>query len=155
MFPVYRMMRVFLTMVMTLLSTKAFEISSPSSNLRLKSFSASAFGSASASASSRTGSSSARFGLIEDIQDGIAGFAKRFTHKASASHILIKGADSESKLNELLPEITADNFATYASKYSSCPSAAKGGALGTSAPGQMVKEFDKVSEASLPFGRRA
>ena len=149
------MMRVFLTMVMTLLSTKAFEISSPSNNLRLKSFSASAFGSASASASSRTGSSSARFGLIEDIQDGIAGFAKRFTHKASASHILIKGADSESKLNELLPEITADNFATYASKYSSCPSAAKGGALGTFAPGQMVKEFDKVSEASLPFGRRA
>lgn len=147
MFPVYRMMRVFLTMVMTLLSTKAFEISSPSNNLRLKSFSASAFG--------RTGSSSARFGLIEDIQDGIAGFAKRFTHKASASHILIKGADSESKLNELLPEITADNFATYASKYSSCPSAAKGGALGTFAPGQMVKEFDKVSEASLPFGRRA
>lgn len=144
-------------MVMTLLSTTAFEISSPSSNLRLKSFSASAFGSASASASasSRTGSSSARFGLIEDIQDGIAGFAKRFTHKASASHILIKGADSESKLNELLPEITADNFATYASKYSSCPSAAKGGALGTFAPGQMVKEFDKVSEASLPFGRRA
>ena len=142
MFPVYRMMRVFLTMVMTLLSTKAFEISSPLSNLRLKSF-------------SRTGSSSARFGLIEDIQDGIAGFAKRFTHKASASHILIKGADSESKLNELLPEITADNFATYASKYSSCPSAAKGGALGTFAPGQMVKEFDKVSEASLPFGRRA
>ena len=36
------------------------------------------------------------------------------------------------------------DFASNAKKYSSCPSSAKGGALGTFSQGQMVPAFDKV-----------
>jgi peptidyl-prolyl cis-trans isomerase C len=36
------------------------------------------------------------------------------------------------------------DFADLAKTHSSCPSGAKGGALGTFSPGQMVKEFDEV-----------
>ena len=35
-------------------------------------------------------------------------------------------------------------FASLASEYSSCPSASRGGSLGSFAPGTMVPEFDAV-----------
>ena len=81
---------------------------------------------------------------LNGFLDDVNGFFKKFTSKASASHILIKGEGSREKLEQLLPTITTENFATMASKYSACPSSARGGALGEFGPGQMVKEFDKV-----------
>ena len=82
-------------------------------------------------------------GLMDDLQ----GFMKRFTTKATASHILISGgAEAEFKLEDLKKEI-ADSplkFAEYAAKLSECPSASRGGSLGEFGPGAMVKEFDSV-----------
>ena len=74
-------------------------------------------------------------------------FFKRFTTKATASHILIKGgAEAENKLEDLKVEI--DNspvkFAEAAAKFSECPSASSGGNLGEFGPGAMVKQFDEV-----------
>ena len=81
------------------------------------------------------------------ILGGMKDFMKRFTTKATASHILIKGgAEAENKLEDLKVEI--DNspikFAEYAAQYSECPSASSGGDLGEFGPGAMVKEFDQV-----------
>ncbi len=86
--------------------------------------------------------STARFGFMDDVQ----GFFKKFTQKASASHILIKGADGFAKCEQLKSQIGNDStkFADLAAEFSSCPSKARGGALGQFGPGQMVKEFDKV-----------
>lgn len=39
---------------------------------------------------------------------------------------------------------SSSQFAEAASEFSACPSRAKGGALGTFKPGQMVKEFNEV-----------
>ena len=66
--------------------------------------------------------------------------------RADASHILIKGAEGEKKLEGLKKEInnSPTAFAAAAAKYSACPSGKKGGNLGEFAPGQMVKEFDTV-----------
>ena len=71
---------------------------------------------------------------------------KRFTLKADASHILMKGDDAFSKLEELKSRIGNDpvKFAEAAAQYSTCPSGRKGGNLGEFGPGMMVKEFDKV-----------
>eukprot|EP00542_Grammatophora_oceanica_P015045 CAMPEP_0194038196 /NCGR_PEP_ID=MMETSP0009_2-20130614/10461_1 /TAXON_ID=210454 /ORGANISM="Grammatophora oceanica, Strain CCMP 410" /LENGTH=168 /DNA_ID=CAMNT_0038680619 /DNA_START=37 /DNA_END=543 /DNA_ORIENTATION=- len=85
--------------------------------------------------------------LFGGFMDEVGTFFKRFTQKASASHILIKGGpEAANKLEELKVEI--DNspvkFAEAASRFSSCPSARKGGELGEFGPGQMVKEFDQV-----------
>jgi peptidyl-prolyl cis-trans isomerase C len=82
-------------------------------------------------------------GLLDDVQ----GFMKRFTQKATASHILIKGgAEAEIKLSDLKAEIgdSPVAFAEAAAKYSSCPSGKSGGSLGEFGPGQMVKEFDTI-----------
>ena len=82
-------------------------------------------------------------GMLDEIQ----GFFKRFTTKASASHILIKGgAEAANKLEDLKAEIGDSplSFASAASQYSECPSASRGGDLGSFGPGAMVKEFDKV-----------
>ena len=79
--------------------------------------------------------------------DDIGSFMKRFTTKATASHILIRGgAEAENKLEDLKEEIgdSPVKFAEYAAKYSSCPSASSGGNLGSFGPGAMVKEFDTV-----------
>ena len=59
--------------------------------------------------------------------------------KAAARHILVGGSDSIKKQIE-----GGANFAAMAAKHSQCPSGKQGGALGESAPGQMVPEFDKV-----------
>eukprot|EP01039_Chlorochromonas_danica_P005095 gene5095-5599_t len=68
---------------------------------------------------------------------------------ATASHILIKGPEGPKKLTELKEKIvkSADvkqAFAAAAAEYSACPSASRGGALGTFKQGQMVPAFDKV-----------
>jgi len=79
--------------------------------------------------------------------DDIGKFMKRFTTKATASHILIKGgAEAENKLEDLKMEIgdSVIKFAEAASMYSECPSASTGGNLGEFGPGAMVKEFDDV-----------
>jgi peptidyl-prolyl cis-trans isomerase C len=80
------------------------------------------------------------------FMDGVGDFMKRFTLKADASHILMKGNDAASKLQELKAQIGDDpvKFAEAAATYSSCPSGRKGGNLGEFGPGQMVKEFDTV-----------
>ena len=86
---------------------------------------------------------SCRMGLMEDM----GGFFKRFTQKAKASHILIKGgAEAENKLQDL--KIKIDNspvkFAEAAAQFSACPSGRSGGDLGEFGPGAMVREFDQV-----------
>ena len=80
--------------------------------------------------------------------DGVQDFFKRFTQKATASHILLKG-DGAQLINQLEDwKVDINNspvkFAEYASKYSACPSSASGGSLGEFGPGMMVPEFDKV-----------
>ncbi len=63
--------------------------------------------------------------------------------KASAKHIL---TDSEEQSLRILEEIKSGkkSFEDAAKEYSSCPSSAKGGDLGTFSRGQMVPEFDEA-----------
>eukprot|EP00980_Cylindrotheca_fusiformis_P023212 scaffold10220_cov148-Cylindrotheca_fusiformis.AAC.10 len=78
--------------------------------------------------------------LFGGFMDGIGNFMKRFTTKATASHILIKGgAEAENKLEDLKVEIgdSPVKFAEAAAKYSECPSASSGGNLGEFGPGAM------------------
>ncbi|CAB9516541.1 trans isomerase C [Seminavis robusta] len=92
-------------------------------------------------------SSTSRVVLSMGLVDDLGGFMKRFTTKATASHILIKGgAEAENKLEDLKEEIgdSPVKFAEYAAKFSACPSASSGGSLGEFGPGAMVKEFDTV-----------
>mmetsp|Transcript_24939 Transcript_24939/g.54694 ORF Transcript_24939/g.54694 Transcript_24939/m.54694 type:complete len:182 (-) Transcript_24939:125-670(-) len=82
-------------------------------------------------------------GFLDDLQ----GFFKKFTTRASASHILIKGgAEAANKLEDLKIEIgdSPVAFAKAAAEYSACPSSSRGGDLGSFGPGAMVKEFDAV-----------
>jgi peptidyl-prolyl cis-trans isomerase C len=94
--------------------------------------------------------------LFGGFMDDIGKFMKRFTTKATASHILIKGgAEAENKLEDLKVEIgdSPVKFAEAAAKYSECPSASSGGNLGEFGPGSMVKEFDEVVfSPSTPVG---
>ena len=81
----------------------------------------------------------------------------------TASHILIKteGITDEAEKANKKAEIEAirkqliekkgENFAELAKEHSGCPSAAKGGDLGTFGPGRMVPEFDKAA-FSQPVG---
>mmetsp|Transcript_21512 Transcript_21512/g.54052 ORF Transcript_21512/g.54052 Transcript_21512/m.54052 type:complete len:190 (-) Transcript_21512:91-660(-) len=75
--------------------------------------------------------------------------------KAEASHILVKGQQSLEGCNDLKELVTASidfpagvgleqAFKNVAEQYSACPSARKGGYLGSMKPGQMVSEFDEV-----------
>ncbi|KAJ3127986.1 hypothetical protein HK100_009433 [Physocladia obscura] len=59
-----------------------------------------------------------------------------------ASHILVK---DEATAQRLLKELEKDptQFAALAKQHSTCPSAKKGGSLGSFAKGAMVKEFDE------------
>ena len=62
--------------------------------------------------------------------------------RASARHILVP---TEQACNDLKTQIEAGaDFADVAAQHSTCPSGAKGGALGEFGPGQMVREFDEV-----------
>ncbi len=62
---------------------------------------------------------------------------------ASARHILV---NDEAFCKELKEKINAGEitFENAAREYSTCPSGAKGGELGSFSQGQMVPEFDKV-----------
>ena len=52
---------------------------------------------------------------------------------------------TEEQCVEIMKKIEAGgDFATYAMKYSKCPSAKKGGDLGVVEPGKMGEEFDKI-----------
>ena len=76
-------------------------------------------------------------------------FFSNMNKEASAKHILIKGPGAEAKLAalktdlETAPDLSAA-FSEVAAKVSECPSAARGGNLGTFKPGMMVREFDRV-----------
>jgi peptidyl-prolyl cis-trans isomerase C len=91
----------------------------------------------------------------ENLQMNFFEDASRFftnmNKEASAKHILIKGDSSmaRNKLIALKDELSqADDlsaaFSDLAAKVSQCPSANRGGNLGTFKPGMMVKEFDKI-----------
>jgi len=74
-----------------------------------------------------------------------------FGKKATASHILIgpktmNQEDAKKKLTEIKAEVNDDpiKFAEMAAEFSTCPSAKKGGDLGSFGPGMMVKNFDTV-----------
>ncbi len=62
--------------------------------------------------------------------------------QATARHLLVS---SEEQCNDIKKQIEEGaDFAEMAKQYSSCPSKAQGGDLGSFGPGQMVPEFDKV-----------
>jgi peptidyl-prolyl cis-trans isomerase C len=61
---------------------------------------------------------------------------------ASAVHILVK---TEKQALDILKQLKAGkDFASLAKKYSTCPSAKRGGHLGEFRRGQMVKAIDNV-----------
>jgi peptidyl-prolyl cis-trans isomerase C len=76
-------------------------------------------------------------------------YFSQLNKEASAKHILIKGENAVKRCNELKGELAESSdvsvtFSELAAKYSECPSANRGGNLGTFKPGMMVKEFDEV-----------
>ena len=91
--------------------------------------------------------------LLKDIsvtdaeaKEYFLGHSKEFASKASATakHVLV---DNEDKANQIKEEIEsgAKSFEDAAKEYSTCPSAQKGGSLGTFGRGQMVKEFEDAA----------
>ena len=81
----------------------------------------------------------------EEAKEYFDGHSKEFASKASATakHVLV---DDEDKANKIKDEIEsgAKSFEDAAKEYSTCPSAQKGGSLGTFGRGQMVKEFENA-----------
>ncbi|EAR07439.1 peptidylprolyl isomerase [Reinekea blandensis] len=61
---------------------------------------------------------------------------------AGARHILVKTREEAEKLKARLQR--GEDFAKLARRYSTCPSAKKGGDLGEFRRGQMAKPFDDV-----------
>ena len=59
-----------------------------------------------------------------------------------ARHIEVATEEQCIEIRKKLEE--GADFATYAMKYSKCPSARKGGDLGVVEPGKMGEEFDRV-----------
>ena len=80
---------------------------------------------------------------------------------ARASHVLFSFAkydDGEQQANDLKAKIESGeiSFADAAKQYSTCPSAARGGDLGTFKKGAMVPEFDAVCfDEATPLGGSA
>ena len=98
---------------------------------------------AAAAAAATTSTSRSSSALHMGLFDGL----KRFTDRATASHILLSFApDAESRLEEMKAEINDSpvKFAEFAQLYSECPSSSAGGSLGEFGRGAMVKEFDEV-----------
>ena len=61
---------------------------------------------------------------------------------ASARHILVESEELCSELKQRIAD--GEDFAAIAREYSSCPSGAQGGDLGSFGKGMMVREFDEV-----------
>lgn len=61
---------------------------------------------------------------------------------ACASHILVKNEKIANEVKQSLDN--GKDFAALAKKYSTCPSAKKGGDLGEFKKGDMVKPFDQA-----------
>ena len=61
---------------------------------------------------------------------------------ACASHILVKNEKIANEVKKSLDN--GKDFAALAKKYSTCPSAKKGGDLGEFKKGDMVKQFDQA-----------
>jgi peptidyl-prolyl cis-trans isomerase C len=71
-------------------------------------------------------------------------------NKATARHILVA---TKKEAAEVLDKIRSGASFNEVVKYSTCPSSAQGGSLGSFAPGTMVKEFDDVIfSADTPIG---
>ena len=64
------------------------------------------------------------------------------TASAHASHILVKAKSEAMNISENVVKLK--DFQKYARKKSICPSAQKGGDLGTFGKGQMVREFESA-----------
>ena len=81
----------------------------------------------------------------EEAKEYFEGHSKEFATKASATakHVLVDDEDKANKIKEEI-ESGAKTFEEAAKEYSSCPSAQKGGSLGTFGRGQMVKEFENA-----------
>lgn len=62
--------------------------------------------------------------------------------KAQARHILVRTAQEAEALRQRLTK--GEAFDVLARKYSTCPSAKRGGDLGEVRPGQMVAAIDQV-----------
>ena len=103
-------------------------------------------------AASAVRASTPRMDFMEDLQKivkyniefaGKAVKAMFSSQTASASHVLVKSATEAATIKE---QIAAGelSFEEAAKQFSTCPSSAKGGALGEFKPGQMVPEFDSV-----------
>mmetsp|Transcript_12521 Transcript_12521/g.12134 ORF Transcript_12521/g.12134 Transcript_12521/m.12134 type:complete len:168 (+) Transcript_12521:108-611(+) len=93
--------------------------------------------------------SSSRSTLKMNFFEDAVRFFSNMKKEASAKHILIKGPGAVEKLNILKGELGGAEdlsaaFSELASKTSECPSANRGGNLGTFKPGMMVKEFDEI-----------
>ena len=65
--------------------------------------------------------------------------------QVQANHILVPSLSEAIQLQTQLTEGVA--FTDLAKQYSTCPSGANGGALGTFGPGQMVKPFEDATFA--------
>ena len=90
----------------------------------------------------------------EEIKEYYDSHSAQF-HKgpqANAKHILV---DDEEKCKAILSEIEAGekSFEDAAKEYSTCPSKAQGGDLGTFGRGQMVPEFDKAVFEAEELGK--
>ena len=83
-------------------------------------------------------------GILDDAKSFLSGL----TLRAEASHILVKGTDSEAeeKILAIKKEIGNDpaKFAKAAAQHSDCPSGQQGGSLGEFGRYSMVPEFDQV-----------
>jgi peptidyl-prolyl cis-trans isomerase C len=86
-----------------------------------------------------------------NLLDTLGSMFSNFGKQAKASHILIGPKtmgeeEAKAKLTEIKAAVNDDpaKFAEYASQFSTCPSAKKGGDLGSFGPGMMVRDFDKI-----------
>lgn len=90
-------------------------------------------------------STSLGMGLFDGIKNAFANeefAAPPEGLKASARHILVKTLEEADDVMKKLED--GSTFASLASEFSTCPSSARGGSLGSFSPGTMVAEFDEV-----------
>lgn len=95
--------------------------------------------------STRTRRSNVQMNVINDAFR----FFSNMKKEASAKHILVSGPGATEKLNVIKAELDgvedlSNAFSELAAKVSECPSAKRGGNLGTFKPGMMVREFDQI-----------